>query len=125
MVGNFSWGNAMSVKFAKYDETGCILFIGEVPEFMLELQGDNVYVGSVDQATQYIKAGALLDRPTSPAKLAGASLINLPSPCTITINGAAYPCADTSAELDFTYPGTYRVKVGAWPYLDAAFEVRK
>lgn len=115
----------MSAQFAKYDETGRILFLGEVPESMIAMQGDNIYAGVANQATQYIKDGALLDRPANPAMLRGAGLVNLPAPCIITINGTEYPCGDTSAELDFTYPGIYRIKVSAWPYLDAAFEVQK
>lgn len=43
-----------NVKFARYGVDGQIQFIGEMPESMLKLQGQYVYVGDADPRTQYI-----------------------------------------------------------------------
>jgi hypothetical protein len=113
----------MTVDFVKHDAAGRILFCGGVPEAMIELQGQDVWVGKADPRYHYIAGGVRLDRPVNPAKLAGARLSKLPVPCVITINGTRYDCADQSADLDFTYSGTYTIGVEAFPYLDAEFTV--
>lgn len=110
-------------QFAKYDKTGRVLFLGDVPEEMLALQGDRVFVGPIDPETQYIVGGQARARPANPAARQGQNLYNLPAPCQITINGKVYDCPDTTAALDFTYPGTYHVRVSAFPFLDAEFEL--
>lgn len=51
-----------SVSFAKYDSVGNILYTGEVPDSMIELQKalGNIYVGDIlSQDAQYIKDGKL------------------------------------------------------------------
>lgn len=110
-------------QFAKFDSQGRILFTGDVPEAMLELQGDMIYEGAADPATQYIVKRQLRDRPPSPARRVGAELVDLPVPCDILINGVRYPCGDATATLSFDYPGRYVIKVVAFPYLDAQFEL--
>jgi hypothetical protein len=90
---------------------------------MIELQGANVFVGEIDGDTQYVKDGQACQRPVNPASRTENLLQQLPVPCEIVINGKSYLCADTTAELDFTYPGVYQIKVIAFPCLDADFEV--
>lgn len=47
-----------TVKFSKYDPaSGRILFVGEVPKSMLELQGDHVVVGAADPRIHYVDLG--------------------------------------------------------------------
>lgn len=111
-------------QFAKYDEQGRVLFIGDVPESMLALQGERVFVGEIDGALEYVNAGNKQPRPANPAMLAGQTLHNLPVPCVIKINKQEYPCNEASAMLDFTYPGLYRITVRAFPFLDGVFEVQ-
>lgn len=109
--------------FAKYDDSGRVLFNADVPESMIELQGGMIYIGEIDGSTQYVLNGVKTQRPANPARRQGACLVNLPAPCTIQINGTPYACADTTAALSFTYPGEYRVTVSAFPYLDAQFDL--
>jgi hypothetical protein len=73
--------------------------------------------------SHYVVDGVVTERPANPATLNGMTLANLPVPCTIRINSAEYPCNDTTAELTFDYPATYAIRVMAFPYLDASFEV--
>ncbi len=79
--------------------------------------------GKADGETQYVRGVALTARPQSPAALAGRRLTKLPSPCVIIVNDTIYTCDETEADLEFDQPGTYRVRVIAWPYLDAEFNV--
>lgn len=62
-------------------------------------------------------------RPEQAVTLTGQTLSNLSNPCTLYIDGTAYPVNDTLVELDFTLPGTYRLRVEAFPYLDWLGEV--
>ena len=45
----------------KYDDTGVILFSGDIPESMIKLQGDNVILGKGTSAFQYVKNGKIHD----------------------------------------------------------------
>lgn len=81
------------------------------PFVMGEYYGDDVYVAN----------GVVQARPANPAVLNGLELTGLPTPCTIHINNVAYPCSETSVELEFDQPMTYRVRVEAWPYMDKEF----
>lgn len=109
--------------FLKHDATGRILFKGEVPRSMLELQGENVLEGDADVALDWIQDGKVVARPENTATLDGMTLKNLPSPCTVTVEGVGHACTDATCDLSFSQAGTYTVKVVAWPALDATFEV--
>lgn len=57
-----------------------------------------------------------------------AGLDALPVPCTVTVTSAALGTSETYTVEDgrFEYhdaPGSYRLTVSAWPYLDAAFDI--
>lgn len=109
------------VAFAKYDEQGRVLFIGDVPEAMLTLQGESIFIGEIDPATHYVVDGAAQPRPINHATLVEKTLVNLPIPCVIKINQQQYQCSDSRAELDFTYAGIYTITVLAFPVMDAVF----
>jgi hypothetical protein len=119
--------NQRQVAYAAADGNGRILFFGRVPEFMFAYQlppaGGSIVQGEGAPETHYVKDGAIVERPANPATLAGLELANLPAPCTITVEGVEHGCEDATAELSFSHPGTYPVKVSAWPTLDATFEV--
>lgn len=114
--------------FSVADATGRVVRIGRVPfaswiSRQASAEGEQAVVGAVDSATHWINAGSVEARPTNPAALQGETLTNLPVPCTIYIDGTAYACTDGTAELSFPYAGTFALRVKAWPYLDAVFEV--
>jgi hypothetical protein len=111
------------VPFLKYGTTGRILFKGEVPQSMLALQGDSVLEGDADAALDWVQDGAVVPRPANPATLSGLTLMSLPSPCTVVVEGVNHTCTDATCDLSFSQAGTYTVKVLAWPMLDATFEV--
>lgn len=71
----------------------------------------------------YVVNGVVTDRPACPAILVANTLNGLPVPCEIKVNDSAYHCDESSATLEFNQPGTYAIKVVAWPYLDGEFEI--
>lgn len=79
--------------------------------------------GGSDPETHYVAQGVLTPRPENPAALSAGTLSDLPVPCTIHIGSVDYPCDEPVAELAFDQPGTYRVVIEAWPYLNKEFEI--
>lgn len=58
------------------------------------------------------------ERPAQATTLTGLVLSDLPVPCTIHIDGEAFPHDEPTVELDFPLPGAYAVRVEAFPHLD-------
>lgn len=77
----------------------------------------------VDDARFYVKNGSVHLRPTMGAKLTGATVTGVPVPCAVHINSQRYECSDSTIELEFDQPGTYKVRLECWPYLDKEFTV--
>lgn len=71
--------------------------------------------------THYVNSGVTVERPSSPAILTGMVLSQLPNPSTVIINGISYTVTEGTAELEFDYPGTYKVLVESWPHLNKEF----
>jgi hypothetical protein len=111
------------LRFAKIDDTGKVLFTGSIPESMLALQGDNIYVGDIDGQTHYVVDGVATQRPVNPAKLVGNTLTAVPAGTVVTIGNSQYAVDDGVADLHFSYPGTYSLQLACFPYLDTSIEV--
>jgi hypothetical protein len=71
----------------------------------------------------YVLDGVATLQPENPAILSGLELTSLPVPSIININKVDYPCTDSVATLSFNQPGTYKVTVKSWPYLDKEFTI--
>ena len=69
----------------------------------------------------YILNGQVVDRPENPTTVSGQILENVIVPTTVIINGVSYESNESTVELEFNQPGTYTVKIVAWPYLDKEF----
>lgn len=80
-------------------------------------------VGSWDGATHYILDDTATERPVNTAALDLLTLQNLPVPCKIAINGTEYECNESEVQLDLPMSGLYKIKVSAFPYLDAEFRI--
>lgn len=118
----------MNVKFIKYNGEGRVLFIGEVPVDMLELQNDGINFitqGDVDPNVQYIANGVVVDRPNQATNYEGGRLVNVPVPSVIFVNDIKYEGTEDTIDFDFTYPGLYKISVIAFPYLDYYTELLK
>ena len=72
---------------------------------------------------KYVSNGEVLDRPVNPATASGMTLLNVPVPATLLIGREIYDVTESTVELEFNLPGTYTVKVIAWPYLDKEFTI--
>jgi hypothetical protein len=99
--------------------TGDAVAIDATKENTQELWVD----GYFDGKTHYIDDGEAITRPVSPTVLDGLTLKQLPVPCTIVINGTEYDCDEVVAELDLPMSTAYKIKVMAFPHLDAEFNI--
>lgn len=111
--------------FVCYDrQTGRIMsqcsVAGDTLKFMQE-SGIPMIEAVADPATNYVKDGVVVPKLDNPAAAQGGTLVSLPVPCQIQIGTKLYDCNEDHAELEFDAPGTYRVRVIAWPYLDKEF----
>jgi len=116
------------MNYILYDNVGRIVQTGSSPDGTAELhqRGPHAFLeGTADLERDYVRAGQVVPRLACPAELAGKTLIGLPVPCVVYINRAGYSCAEPVAELDFPYPGTYRIRVEAFPHLDGEFTLEQ
>lgn len=90
----------------------------EGPGYMLSPTG-----GPVDGRVCYVVGGAVVPRPRMEARLFNRRITGLPVPCLITINDKPYECVESSVTLEFTYSGSYRVLIQAFPYVPIDIEV--
>ena len=108
-----------------YDTTGKILHTysglcldrvdAEHPELF---RVDGIHSGK----THYILNGEVTERPASPVNRADLTLLGVPEGSKLWINGKSYD-AEGTVELEFPLPGTYRLRVECFPYLDWEGEV--
>lgn len=73
----------------------------------------------------YYEDGAIKKRVPVPARVEGMTLLNLPVPCTVEIEGVKYEVDESELELDFQFSGVYAVRVIRFPYLDRILKVKK
>jgi hypothetical protein len=116
--------------YATYDPaTGEILRSGQCQESDLELQaGDGQATIERENpdhhdGNAYVLEGVITERPAMPATIDGMAISSIPVGAVLTIESVDYTITDGEAELSFTLPGTYHVKLALFPYLDAQFEV--
>ena len=111
-----------------------ISFYNQRGEITSELFGDQVVIDLTKKLTtdawvegawfgqnKYVSEGVVLSRPDNTATVSGQTLENVPIPATVIVNGSSYETNEATIELDFNQPGTYLIKVVAWPYLDKEF----
>lgn len=110
--------------FYTHDKNGRITGVfTENEEFFQVNQGAlKLLRGHADPSRQFVTEQGLQDRPPQETYLDGNTLHHLPQSCAIVINTTrTYAWESVSAELEFDQPGTYTIKVIAWPYLDKEF----
>lgn len=79
---------------------------------------DGIHSGN----THYILDGEVTERPASPVTRTDLTLLDVPEGSTLWINGESYD-AEGEVELEFPLPGTYRLRVECFPFLDWTDEV--
>ncbi|MEY2680633.1 MAG: hypothetical protein RL661_864 [Pseudomonadota bacterium] len=83
---------------------------------------DAVIEGEYDNRTHYILNGQPTERPASPVTIDGRTLSDVPPGSTLWIDGESYE-AEGDVELDFAMPGTYKLRVVCFPYLDWEYDL--
>lgn len=72
-------------------------------------------VAPVSPEAYYAPDGVLTARPASTADLVGDLLKGVPAGATVVIEGQEYTADGTDIVLEFEHPGTYLIKVNAFP----------
>ncbi|MBA1195425.1 hypothetical protein G7007_21630 [Pseudomonas entomophila] len=72
-------------------------------------------VAPVSPEAYYAPDGVLTARPASTAHLVGNVLKGAPAGATVAIEGQEYTADGTDIVLEFEHPGTYLIKVDAFP----------
>jgi hypothetical protein len=110
-----------------YDETGRIYGTASGDDETMALTKQYAtqpwVEGEWDGEAYYVDNGQVVERPACPAKLNGLKLTKLPAPCKIVINSTDYNVTEPTVDLEFDYPGVYKITVKAFPYLDGEFEI--
>lgn len=60
-------------------------------------------------------------RPSQKTVLEGNVISGIPVPATLTINKETYSIDEPVVELEFDQPGTYKIRIESWPFLDKEF----
>lgn len=122
--------------FVRFDAQGAITETGQMSAYAvwrMSNAGQNVIVGTGSPGAHYVclkrnKVKLKLDNPT---RLVGLSLIGVPAGSTLKIEDvqpSGVPArsehqASGKVDLEFDFPGTYRVEVSSAKHLTAVFEV--
>jgi hypothetical protein len=113
------------IAITEYDEsTGELGFIKSFSdEETYELNSANPHVmGAFSSQDYYVVEGEAVERPASPVTIDGRTLSDVPSGSTLWIDGESYE-AEGDVELDFVMPGTYKLRVVCFPYLDWEYDL--
>lgn len=120
------------MKFANYDETGRIRYVGDVPDSMIELQQGNIWIGTADPENDYITGDQCKPRPTFPAQLAKTTInadatdklviSDVPAGAELSMIGpvSLEGKVETSGDVKLTFAltGSYELTLSLFPFLD-------
>lgn len=117
-------------RYATYDSDGRIVGVLSCPVGMGEA---NIRLNTrlpairvpclVSPEEHFVSGGELQLRPAGLATLDGRVLSGVRAGAVVVIEGKEYVADGTDIELHFSAPGSYRVAVSSWPYLDQEFVV--
>lgn len=109
-----------------YDDDGRIVAVAKGDAVMIHATKEHAtdpWVNGEWGDDYYILNERPTPRPPCPAALNGMQLTDVPIGATVDINGSRYTADDTTIDLEFMYPGTYKIVVSLFPYLDGEFEI--
>lgn len=112
-------------ELSHYDADGRVTAFLTVPESMVDLQMNQVVYGRADPATEYVLDRTIALRPACPAVLDGLTLSGIVVPSTLFINDQPFDITEQTVALTFNHPGTYRLRLVCWPYIDGSFTVER
>lgn len=79
--------------------------------------------GIYSEHEYYVVGGKPVKRKENPSILTGLNLTKVPVPSKIYINNVEYESNEDKVELSFNHPGTYKIRIESWPYLDKEFTI--
>lgn len=110
-----------------YDSDGRIHTVISGDDVAIEATIQNITEQWVDgnwfEKNKYIFNGQVLDRPENTTIVSGLTMNNVPVPATVFIDNVPYKTNEATIELEFSFPGTHKIRVVSFPYLDAEFEI--
>ena len=121
----------MTSGFTVYDSSGMILRSGICQEDMVSYQAqspeESVIPFMSDGSSQYVVDGDIAERPDSPVTvdkitflgdgLDAVTLSNVPVGSVVSIGSQVHTVDDGAVEFATYLPGSYAIKVDAFPYL--------
>jgi hypothetical protein len=119
----------MNIDYVGADADGRIVFTGNVPEDMYELQtpptGGSLVLGLGEATKNRVVDGEIVAREVMPATIAGLAISAVPPGTLVNVDGTAYtdPVTDGVVDLSFGEAGTHVVTLTCWPFQDAVFTV--
>lgn len=83
-----------------------------------ETTGMGVIPGMADLTRHWVRENEFQDRPAMPIVIEGTTLLHVPVPCTLGINGIGFDdVVEDRLEFEFPDSGSYRVELSCEPYL--------
>lgn len=122
-------------RFVRHDAEGNITEFGTMGADAIEVlqgRGDPLVIGEGDFHTTYVclKRKRVRLKLDNPARLEGMALVGVPAGSTLKIEDVVPGVPDRSSheasgrvDLEFDYPGTYRIEVVSVKHRTAVFEV--
>ena len=111
------------IRVTEYDATtgrlGMMLTFPDEATYLINQPAGSAFMaGHHDAGVYYALDGQVAARPTQTTALSGFTFTGLPTPSTLWIDHASYAVTDSTVTLDLPLPGTYPLRVEAWPYID-------
>lgn len=117
--------SGVSKAFVRFDEDGQITAWGHQDQNVTAYQqslGQSIMEGEGGPG-HYVADGEIIAREENPATVSGTTISGLPIPSTLKIGTETYVVDDGEADLDLTYPGTYRVEITTLRHLPKTVEI--
>lgn len=100
--------------------TGEVRASGVCPDDQYDAQrmdGSTKIEGRARPSLDFVENGAIKLKTPMAVHVAGTTLANLPNPSVVMVDREFYTVTDGRLEIEFPYPGTYRVRVTSPKYL--------
>lgn len=104
-----------------YDiSTGRIICVTTLREWDSPMSNELLYEDAPDNigGTHYVVSGEVVERPVMPLVITGNTITGIPVGAELWLEDTMYTVDDGTVDIDFTYPGTYPVRISKFPFID-------
>lgn len=100
--------------------TGRIICVTTLREWDTPMSNEILYENAPTDigGTHYVLNGEVVPRPVMPLVITGNHIEGIPVNSELWLENIVYTVDDGEVDIDFTYPGTYPVRITKFPYLD-------